>query len=460
MKKFYVFFALLCTMSLSAQTEPIFYESFDRCIDEDDENYGYTGGNDGQWSGNVGTAIVIYEDNQGWTDDYANGAYQCVKVGTSTKQGWITTPNIACSGDVVLTFRVAPWEGDKYFRIEVTGGTPDKSSFELEKNKWNDLTVNVSDVKSGIQVKFTSSNKHRFFLDEVKVFPADPNKPAIRLLDGTSVDFGYVGKNYKALSHTITVRGENLVGEITATCEEGDADFFTLSPATLPAEGGDLTITFKSGASSDYHGTYLKLRGKDASNNTIERTVSVAVEVGTLSLEGDGTKENPYTIADRIVLANNDGTVWSNMYYWVTGYVLGAVKRYQDAFDGVCYNDKTSLVLAATPDETDWNKMVTVQIGSEARAALNVVDNPELIGQPIKVLGILLTQKGSPLYLGKPGVREVYRDYQYVRPAKTPTEVDIISSLDESQPMYDLLGRRVNENYHGIVIQNGQKWLR
>ena len=31
--------------------------------------------------------------------------------------------------------------------------------------------------------------------------------------------------------------------------------------------------------------------------------------------------------------------------------------------------------------------------------------------------------------------------------------------LDNNAPMYDVLGRQVDENYRGIVIQNGNKYL-
>ncbi len=41
----------------------------------------------------------------------------------------------------------------------------------------------------------------------------------------------------------------------------------------------------------------------------------------------------------------------------------------------------------------------------------------------------------------------------------TPTSVETIA-LDPNQPMYNILGIEVGKNYHGIVIQNGQKFLR
>jgi hypothetical protein len=31
--------------------------------------------------------------------------------------------------------------------------------------------------------------------------------------------------------------------------------------------------------------------------------------------------------------------------------------------------------------------------------------------------------------------------------------------LDVNAPMYDILGRQVDKTYHGIVIQNGNKYL-
>jgi hypothetical protein len=221
-----------------------------------------------------------------------------------------------------------------------------------------------------------------------------------------------------------------------------------------------LTITCKSGASVGQHGCYLYLRGKDAnSGKQVEKRVTLLFDVADLDLEGSGTKPDPYTCGDVILLASNEGTVWTGTYYWVTGYVLGAVKRYNDTYDGISFTDNTSLVLAAKPDETNDNKYVTVQISGNARAALNVVDNPELIGQIVKVQGLLLNDKANPYYLGKPGVRNVRTDAQYVRPGKTQG-IESVKTLDFNGEMYDILGRPVGAGYRGIIIQNGQKYIR
>lgn len=300
------------------------------------------------------------------------------------------------------------------------------------------MTIRIADITSGIKITFSSLYKHRFFLDDVCVRPADPTDGVIRVAEGATIDFGLVGRYYAAQQRTIHIEGANLSGNITATLADGETNLFQLSEASLPAEGGELTVTLKRGASESMHGCYLCLRGKDSkTNEQVEKKVTLVVEVASLELEGSGTKPDPYTCGDVILLADNEGTVWTGTYYWVTGYVIGGVKRYQDAYDGISMTDSLSLVLAAKPNETDDNKYVTVQISDNARAALNVVDNPELVGQQIKVQGLLLNDNANPLYLGKPGVRNVRTDAQYVRPDKEAPQ----SIENTAQPM--MKGRKM-----------------
>ena len=416
MKKFIVLLvATWMVAGLQAQVEPLFSETFDRCIDAEDENYGYTGGNDEQWGGDIAKAQVIYTDNKNeWNFTYCNGAYQCLKVGTSSKQGAASTPVIACTGEAVLSFRVAPWEGDSLFYISISvGTTTDPTAYELAKHKWTDITVRISDIKGSLKITFSSLYKHRFFLDDVVVTPADPNAGAIRTDVGSMLDFGLVGKNYNSQQRTIAVTGANLSGTISATIENDADNLFRVSASSLPAAGGALTVTCVSGGSTNMHGAFLMLRGKDAkTQEQVEKRVTLLVEVANVSLEGSGTKPDPFTVNDVHTIADYS-LAWSGTYYWCTGYILGGVKRYQDQFDGISYTDTLSLVLATTPDETDMDKIVTVQISHDARMALNVKDHPELIGKRVKVQGLLVNDKGNPLYLGKDGIRNVSTESQY-----------------------------------------------
>ena len=492
MKRFIVIFAWLCVATtLMADMQPVFMETFDRCIDAEDENYGYTGGNDEQWGGDIAKAVAIYSDNSDWNFTYCNGAYQCMKVGTSTKQGSATTPVIACQGEAVLTCRVAPWEGDSIFTVSLIGGTTtDPTSFNLKKHTWTVVTIRISDIQGSLQVKFSSLYKHRFFLDDICLTPADPDAGAIRTAEGSTVDWGLMGRNYSASKRVLHIHGANLTNDgISVSLKDGEPGLFSLAADRLPADGGELAVTCRQGAAEGQHGTYLYLRGKDKkSGQTIEKRVTLIMEVAAINLQGAGTRPNPDTCADVITRAANEGTIWTGTYYWVTGYVLGGVKRYNNLYDGLSMTDDLSLVLADDSDETNDDRYVLVQISHDARAALNVVDNPELIGKPVKVQGLLLNDKANPLYLGKPGVRNVSTDEQYFRPLKDGTVVDDpmdgihdpdepidpydpdqtavdrtadeLPAFDPSQPFYTLFGVRVEGSYHGIVIQNGRTFLR
>lgn len=138
----------------------VFYESFDK-------NDG-TGGNDGQWNGNIATSSIKY-DVTGWTCENEKGANMCARFGTSGKKGTATTPALTdLEGDAILTFKAAPWntEGGK-MSVTISDGTIETSEFELINNTFTEYSVKISGGATS-KITFTSS-EDRFFLDEVKV---------------------------------------------------------------------------------------------------------------------------------------------------------------------------------------------------------------------------------------------------------------------------------------------------
>lgn len=138
----------------------VFYESFDK-------NDG-TGGNDGQWNGNIATNDIQY-DVAGWTCENEKGANMCARFGTSGKKGTATTPALTdLEGDAILTFKAAPWntEGGK-MSVTISDGTIETSEFELINNTFTEYSVKISGGATS-KITFTSS-EDRFFLDEVKV---------------------------------------------------------------------------------------------------------------------------------------------------------------------------------------------------------------------------------------------------------------------------------------------------
>lgn len=106
----------------------LLHESFDECDG--------TGGNDGIWGGrSIGAGTPTY-DNKGWTSTqgkvYASSA--CVRVGTSSVNGDITTPSFTVNGKAVLSFKAGAWNtsGDgTTLNLSVSNGTISPSSVTM-----------------------------------------------------------------------------------------------------------------------------------------------------------------------------------------------------------------------------------------------------------------------------------------------------------------------------------------
>ena len=187
MKKFYLLmmFALL-GMVANAQNV-VFYESFD-------QNAG-TGGNDGQWSGNVASSTKVTYDNNGWVGTKVYGADKCIKLGTKSGKGEITTPAISLNGNGILTFKAGAWSGDKLtVSLSIAnGGELSMITIDLSEASFMDYTVEITNATVNSTITFSANvaSKNRFFLDEVKVVSAgegDPNQvvaPTFSLTSGT-----------------------------------------------------------------------------------------------------------------------------------------------------------------------------------------------------------------------------------------------------------------------------------
>ena len=145
----------------------LLYESFDECDG--------TGGNDRIWGGrSIGAGTPTY-DNKGWTSTqgkvYASSA--CVRVGTSSVNGDITTPSFTVNGKAVLSFKAGAWNtsGDgTTLNLSVSNGTISPSSVTMKKGEWTDYNVTIT-ANGNVKTTFKAS-KLRFFLDEVKVTDA------------------------------------------------------------------------------------------------------------------------------------------------------------------------------------------------------------------------------------------------------------------------------------------------
>lgn len=118
--------------------------------------------------------IDKFADNSGWNLTNGYEAYQAIKLGTGSIRGSATTPELDFTGDAVLTFTAAAWDGkseNTTLNLQISDGALSQSSVMLEKGKYTTYTVNITGVTKPVKITFEASEakNNRFFLDYVSV---------------------------------------------------------------------------------------------------------------------------------------------------------------------------------------------------------------------------------------------------------------------------------------------------
>ena len=118
---------------------------------------------------------------------------------------------------------------------------------------------------------------------------------------------------------------------------------------------------------------------------------------------GSGKWDNPISVGQVV-----EGFTGDNV--WMTGYIVGWIDTgISNAYtvENVKFETPatvaSNMLVAATPDERDITKCVPVQLvsGSDARAALNLVDNPANLGKQVTIKG------SAARYFGTAGFKSV-----------------------------------------------------
>jgi len=143
---------------------------------------------------------------------------------------------------------------------------------------------------------------------------------------------------------------------------------------------------------------------------------------------GDGTTDNPYTVTDVLAKTGLTTSPGSDVKAeWVKGYIVGFVDGNSASATTATFsaeNAKASnIIIAQTPDETDWQKCASVQLPSGThRTKLNLADNPENLGKEVKICGQI------SLYLGLNGVRNLTDSWIEGQAEETVVNVDNIAA--------------------------------
>lgn len=125
---------------------------------------------------------------------------------------------------------------------------------------------------------------------------------------------------------------------------------------------------------------------------------------------GEGSADDPYTVSEVIALNPTSTSTLVKEGVWATGYIVGYVdtgKSSSASADNTVFSAEgavpSNLLIAESASEKDLSKCVSVNLpsNSSVRKALNLKDNPSMLGQQVCVKGNIR------LYVGIPGVHSV-----------------------------------------------------
>lgn len=131
-----------------------------------------TGGRDNTFTGTVGSSSTDKTDET-WTTLGENGAFQCIKLGTSKAEQSATTGEIKLNGSGSLTFSAAGWgSGTNTLTVTAEGCTTitGDTNITLKNGEWSEYTVNIEGANGNLTLTFTMK---RGFLDDVKVMKVE-----------------------------------------------------------------------------------------------------------------------------------------------------------------------------------------------------------------------------------------------------------------------------------------------
>lgn len=174
---------------------------------------------------------------------------------------------------------------------------------------------------------------------------------------------------------------------------------------TLP-QGSDLRAAAALRENPGNYGKEIALKGTFAE---VMGTYGITGNNGTSSefilegvtppgpVEGDGTETSPYSCAQIIAMNPSSTTDAVKSGVWVTGYIVGYYQDYAPHFEAGG-TQRANILIADTPSANGAGQCVCVQLvaQTDARNALNLVDNPGNLGKVATVLGDVMKYNTLP----------------------------------------------------------------
>ena len=282
---------------------------------------------------------------------------------------------------------------------------PFSETFETSLGKFTTQSV------SGDQVWAFDSHKYAMITGYVAtVNYANEDwliSPEISLVGvaAAKLSFDHVTRYFTDVKNEATVWiSENYSGGLpsTATWTKLTTKTFVNAADWTLVTSGEISLT-------PYAGKKVKIALKYISTATKAGTWEVKnfkVEEGEAAVDqepqltGDGTKTNPYTVAD-VKLLNPTSTADAvKTGVWTKGFIVGYYNSTPNPaiVEAVApFTDDVNIMLAASATETDKTKMLSIQLPAGAvRTALGLKTTPANFGKEILIYGDILMYNTFP----------------------------------------------------------------
>ena len=173
-----------------------------------------------------------------------------------------------------------------------------------------------------------------------------------------------------------------------------------------------------------------------------------AAMAAIVSFAGDGTKENPMTVADVLAASMDESTVWVKAY--IVGNINGSkMENIQFTAEGA---SATNIALADAQNETNVANCIPVQLPTgDIRAAINLKDNPGNLGKELLIQAQLIK------YFGQNGLKNAAAfelSGEGVEPGPQPGSNDFEAALTDNQGAWTFVDKILPEGLSYVWAQS------
>ena len=229
------------------------------------------------------TALTkVFEGSSG--SAYANGG--CLKLGSSSASGMMTTKDVSLKGNGILTFYLKQFRNDTgKLNVKVEGATADVTEFDAA-SAWKLCTVNLTNASGSVTITLTTSSG-RVYVDEITLVKRSETPTVLDIAladDDSQIPIGSKNADIIATNASktanVTLSGRTLYkdGEWNTLCLPFDvtlegsplagATAKTLTDATMT--GTHITLTFGQAVTTLKAGTpYLIKWGSDEGEDIV-----------------------------------------------------------------------------------------------------------------------------------------------------------------------------------------------